>query len=217
MKAATTASSDISTSSCSPCCAHPREQLRADVRGMGGRWIVLVPADRIFFQRKSAGDAANKAFITNRIGDARIISACFSSSGSTGSLRYVDVNAAARSGHFLIGDPIITAATLLSVCRGLRQVGAAPSLCMAARCNGRAHARFGADPRGNDGDGWRLHGSAIERAVHTRADIDEDGRDRGRADWRSSPPRLDWCRTTSSACSRTPRSRNLDTCSSRSA
>jgi len=30
-----------------------------------------------------------------------------------GTLRYVDVNAAARSGHFAIGDPIITAATLL--------------------------------------------------------------------------------------------------------
>src|ERR671926_1513122 len=30
-----------------------------------------------------------------------------------GSVRYTDVNAAARSGHFAIGDPIITAATLL--------------------------------------------------------------------------------------------------------
>src|SRR5205085_6977821 len=30
-----------------------------------------------------------------------------------GSLRYVDVTAAARSGHFAIGDPILTVATLL--------------------------------------------------------------------------------------------------------
>src|ERR1700694_5341334 len=30
-----------------------------------------------------------------------------------GSLSYVDVNALARSGHFAIGDPVITAATLL--------------------------------------------------------------------------------------------------------
>jgi NADH-quinone oxidoreductase subunit L len=66
-----------------------------------------------FFQRKSAGDAANKAFITNRIGDAGFILGMFFILWYTGSLRYVDVNAAARSGHFLIGDPIITAATLL--------------------------------------------------------------------------------------------------------
>ena len=66
-----------------------------------------------FFQRKSAGDAANKAFITNRIGDAGFILGMFFILWYMGSLRYVDVNAAARSGHFLIGDPIITAATLL--------------------------------------------------------------------------------------------------------
>jgi NADH-quinone oxidoreductase subunit L len=66
-----------------------------------------------FFQRKSAGDAANKAFITNRIGDAGFILGMFFILWYMGSLRFVDVNAAARSGHFLIGDPIITAATLL--------------------------------------------------------------------------------------------------------
>ena len=66
-----------------------------------------------FFQRKSAGDAANKAFITNRIGDAGFILGMFFIVWYMGSLRYVDVNAAARSGHYLIGDPIITAATLL--------------------------------------------------------------------------------------------------------
>ncbi len=66
-----------------------------------------------FFQRKSAGDAANKAFITNRIGDAGFILGMFFILWYMGSLRYVDVNAAARSGHFSIGDPIITAATLL--------------------------------------------------------------------------------------------------------
>ncbi len=66
-----------------------------------------------YFQRKSASDAANKAFIVNRIGDAGFILGMFFIAWLTGSLRYIDVNAAARSGHFLIGDPFITAATLL--------------------------------------------------------------------------------------------------------
>ena len=66
-----------------------------------------------FFQRKSAGDAANKAFIVNRIGDAGFLLGMFFIAWYFGSLRYVDVNRLAHSGHFQIGDPIITAATLL--------------------------------------------------------------------------------------------------------
>src|SRR3954453_7614541 len=66
-----------------------------------------------YFHRKSASDAANKAFITNRIGDAGFLLGMFFIAWYMGSLRYIDVNAAARSGHFQIGDPIITAATLL--------------------------------------------------------------------------------------------------------
>src|ERR1700756_3864508 len=66
-----------------------------------------------YFQRKSAGDAANKAFIVNRIGDAGFILGMFFIAWYFGSLRYVDVNHLARSGHFQIGDPIITAAALL--------------------------------------------------------------------------------------------------------
>src|SRR4051812_42015516 len=66
-----------------------------------------------YFHRKSASDAANKAFITNRIGDAGFLLGMFFIAWYMGSLRYVDVNAAARSGHFAIGDPIITFATLM--------------------------------------------------------------------------------------------------------
>ena len=66
-----------------------------------------------YFHRKSASDAANKAFIVNRIGDAGFILGMFFIAWLMGSLRYIDVNAAARSGHFQIGDSIITAATLL--------------------------------------------------------------------------------------------------------
>jgi len=66
-----------------------------------------------YFHRKSATDAANKAFIVNRIGDAGFLLGMFTIAGYFGSLRFTDVNALARSGHFAIGDPIITVATLL--------------------------------------------------------------------------------------------------------
>ena len=66
-----------------------------------------------YFHRKSATDAGNKAFIVNRIGDAAFILGMFFIAWYLGSLRFIDVTTAARSGHFAIGDPIITAATLL--------------------------------------------------------------------------------------------------------
>jgi NADH-quinone oxidoreductase subunit L len=66
-----------------------------------------------YFHRKSASDAASKAFIVNRIGDAGFLLGIFFIAWYMGSLRFLDVTAAARSGHFAIGDPIITAATLL--------------------------------------------------------------------------------------------------------
>ncbi len=66
-----------------------------------------------YFHRKSASDAANKAFITNRIGDAGFLLGMFFIAWYFGSLRYVDVTRIAHSGRFQIGDPIITAATLL--------------------------------------------------------------------------------------------------------
>ncbi|MFY9560330.1 MAG: NADH-quinone oxidoreductase subunit L [Terriglobales bacterium] len=66
-----------------------------------------------YFHRKSATDAANKAFIVNRIGDAGFLLGMFALVWYLGSFRFIDINAAARSGHFAIGDPILTAAALL--------------------------------------------------------------------------------------------------------
>jgi NADH-quinone oxidoreductase subunit L len=66
-----------------------------------------------YFHRKSATDAGNKAFIVNRIGDAGFLLGMFFIARYFGSLRFTDVTTAARSGHFVIGDPYITAATLL--------------------------------------------------------------------------------------------------------
>jgi NADH-quinone oxidoreductase subunit L len=66
-----------------------------------------------YFHRKSASDAANKAFIVNRIGDAGFLLGMFTIAGYFGSLRFTEITQLARSGHFAIGDPVITAATLL--------------------------------------------------------------------------------------------------------
>ena len=66
-----------------------------------------------YYQRKSASDAANKAFIVNRIGDAGFLLGMFTIAWVMGSVRFTDVTAMARSGHFQIGDPVLTAAALL--------------------------------------------------------------------------------------------------------
>src|SRR3974390_2913143 len=65
-----------------------------------------------YFLRHSASTAANKAFITNRIGDAGFILGLLTIAWYFGSIQYTQVNAIARSGRFLIGDPWITAACL---------------------------------------------------------------------------------------------------------
>jgi NADH-quinone oxidoreductase subunit L len=67
-----------------------------------------------YFHRKSASDAANKAFIVNRIGDAGFILGMFFIAWMCGSLRFIDVTGFAREhAATLMGNPIITAATLL--------------------------------------------------------------------------------------------------------
>jgi NADH-quinone oxidoreductase subunit L len=67
-----------------------------------------------YFHRKSASDAANKAFIVNRIGDAGFLLGMFFIAWLAGSLRYVDVSTFAHSGHYSAETlKYITAATLL--------------------------------------------------------------------------------------------------------
>ncbi|HMD16119.1 MAG TPA: NADH-quinone oxidoreductase subunit L [Terriglobales bacterium] len=66
-----------------------------------------------YFHRNSASTAANKAFIVNRIGDAGFILGALTLAWYLGSFRFIDINSLARSGHFAIGDPILTAAALL--------------------------------------------------------------------------------------------------------
>jgi NADH-quinone oxidoreductase subunit L len=65
-----------------------------------------------YFHRHSASTAANKAFITNRIGDTGMLLGMFSIAWYFGSVKFTTVTEMARSGQFHIGDPIITFATI---------------------------------------------------------------------------------------------------------
>jgi len=65
-----------------------------------------------YFQKHSASTAANKAFIVNRIGDAGFLMGMFTIAWLFGTVRFTGVQTALSGGHFQVGDPIITAATL---------------------------------------------------------------------------------------------------------
>ncbi|MFB3922771.1 MAG: NADH-quinone oxidoreductase subunit L [Terriglobia bacterium] len=62
-----------------------------------------------YFHRKSASDAGKKAFIVNRIGDAGFLLGVMLIAVTFGSLNYLQVTEAARSGRFQVSDAVITA------------------------------------------------------------------------------------------------------------
>jgi len=74
-----------------------------------------------YFHKKSAGDAGNKAFIVNRIGDAAFILGMFLVFQLTGSLRFTDFNAALDGGQF---SPEVAGFGILSVTALLLFIGA---------------------------------------------------------------------------------------------
>jgi NADH-quinone oxidoreductase subunit L len=66
-----------------------------------------------YFKRHSASTAANKAFIVNRIGDAGFLLGLMTIAWYFGSVRFTDITHVLNSGHFAVGDPVITFATLM--------------------------------------------------------------------------------------------------------
>jgi NADH-quinone oxidoreductase subunit L len=53
-----------------------------------------------YFQKKSAADAGKKAFVVNRVGDAGFVLGMLLMLSVLGTVRFTDVNAILRSGHF---------------------------------------------------------------------------------------------------------------------
>jgi NADH-quinone oxidoreductase subunit L len=66
-----------------------------------------------YFHKKSASDAGKKAFIVNRIGDAGFLLGIFMTSALLGTIRFSEIGPALAAGHFVLGDPRITAIALL--------------------------------------------------------------------------------------------------------
>ncbi len=69
-----------------------------------------------YFHKKSAADAGKKAFVVNRVGDAGFILGMLLTFALLGTVRFVDVNAALRSGQFhaeTAGFGVLSAIALL--------------------------------------------------------------------------------------------------------
>ena len=159
-----------------------------------------------YFQKKSAGDAGKKAFIVNRVGDAGFILGMLLMFSLLGTVRFLDVNAALRSGHFhaeTAGFGVLSVHGAAVVHRRDRKVRAVPAVCLAAGCHGRPHSGVRFDSRRDHGDRRRIHGGAIGGAVPTHsADARISSRLSARLRRFSRRPSR-WSRTISSACWRT--------------
>jgi NADH-quinone oxidoreductase subunit L len=66
-----------------------------------------------YFHRRSASDAGKKAFVMNRVGDAGFLLGVMLMAVTFGSLNFIEVTEAARSGQFAAGDSVITAICIL--------------------------------------------------------------------------------------------------------
>ena len=121
-----------------------------------------------YFHKKSAGDAGKKAFIVNRVGDAGFILGMLLllQHGRHAALhrreRTCSRTAASRRDRGIRHPERDRAAAVL---RRDRQIGAVPAVRLAARRDGRSDAGLRPDPRRDHGDGGRLHGRALARAV----------------------------------------------------
>ena len=168
-----------------------------------------------WFEKPSAGDAAKKAFITNRLGDFGFL------------LGILMVWATARLVEFrrIASIAYGTIPALLGAmrddCRAFdflrrgRQIRAIPAARLVAGRDGRPDARVRLDPRRDDGGRRRLH--ALPRlsfcSTPTRCTSSPTSAASPRCSPRSSPS----SKTTSNASSPTRRCRNSVTWSWRSA
>ena len=122
-----------------------------------------------YFQRHSASTAANKAFIVNRMGDAGFLLGMFMIAWYFGSVQYTHGERAGAQREVPHRRSVDHGRVPVAVRRRVRQVGAVPAVCLAAGRDGRPDAGLGTDPRGDHGDGGRVHGGAVECAVRAGA------------------------------------------------
>ena len=145
-------------------------QPAADVRRLGGRRALLVPADRLLVrrgrQRRRRQEGVHRQPHRRLRLPARHVPALRGASapaagGTLNFARSPRIQAHAAS----LALATVTVDRAAALRRRDRQVGADPALRLAARRDGRPDAGLGADPRGDDGHRRRLHDRAPERPV----------------------------------------------------
>ena len=174
-----------------------------------------------YFLKKSAGDAAKKAFVVNRVGDWGLSIGIMLIFVTFGSLEFTTVGEEVREGA-MSGAVSRRRSDVYhdrsgAVYRRHRKVGADSVVCLAAGRHGRSDARQRPDPRRNDGDGRRLHGGAQQLDFPDGASGHGGGCGRWRTDGIVCGIDRAWFRTTSSGFSHIRRSASSDTCSWHSA
>ena len=123
-----------------------------------------------WYEKKSASDAGKKAFIVNRIGDWGFVLGVFLVFYTFGTLDFRAVANAAAAMPVEAQFGVDFAHLPAALHRRDRQERADSAVCLAAGRDGRSDAGVGAHPRGDDGDGRRLHGRPQRGAVRARAD-----------------------------------------------
>ncbi len=128
-----------------------------------------------YFDRKEAGDASRKAFITNRIGDFGFALAVFAVIATFGTTQYTAVFEQARA------LPVEVLGSRGASCRGSRSASSSARAAsprryrfrLAAGRDGWPDACLRADSRGDDGHGRALHADALQRHFPALADDDD--------------------------------------------
>ena len=111
-----------------------------------------------WFQKKSAADAAKKAFLTTRLGDIGFLLGILLIWTELDTFSIPLIQEAALHGE--VSDTVITLFALGLFAGAVGQVGAVPAARLAARCHGRPDACVRAHPRRDDGRRRRVPGRA---------------------------------------------------------
>ncbi len=149
--------------------AGARLELPGDVRRLGGRRPLLVPADRLLVQEEVGVRRRQEG--VRRQPDRRL-RVHPRHARAVRAVRHARLPGHRRGGGAAAAGDRRSASLdrdAAALHRRHRQVGADSALHLAARRDGRPDAGVGPDPRGDDGDGRRLHDRAQRGAVQPRA------------------------------------------------
>jgi len=111
-----------------------------------------------WFEKKSASDAAKKAFIVNRVGDIGMFTGILILFGTFQTFGFDAIFSSIKTGNIPFGSEAWLTAGHSYFLLSDRQIRSVPASCLVARCDGGSDAGQRADPRRNDGRGGGLSG-----------------------------------------------------------